>query len=201
MDCSQSSKWTNERFHTLSWNQTDVIFIEDVLRSSRKLPSTEGNHTQRNRLICWGKTKTSLTQTPKPTAWQNSYHSNQRGKKSQKTQIFFFSFPPTMNWEYQLLIAVSITAGVGGKAAAAAQPTQAVAGVYAAMLRSQGKAHDLLLQTLPLHQPEKCCETLTDLWRALFTCFLEGESPWGSCGASAPGKEGKTGSKKSNCGL
>jgi len=86
---------------------------------------------------------------------------------------------------------VSTTTGVSGKAA---QPTQVVAGVYTAMLWSQGKAHDLVLQTLPLHQPEKRCETLPDLCRSFFACFLgEGESPRGSHVASTPGKEGRTG--------
>ena len=55
MNRSQSSKWTNERFHALSGNQRDAIFNEDVLQSDGKLQqefSTGGNHTQRNGLIC-----------------------------------------------------------------------------------------------------------------------------------------------------
>lgn len=35
---SQSSKWTNERFHAPSWDHRDVILIEDVLQSSRSFP-------------------------------------------------------------------------------------------------------------------------------------------------------------------
>lgn len=196
INCSQSSKWTNERFHAPSGNQGDVIFNEDVLQSDGKLQqefSTGASHTQRNGLICWSKIKPSLTQTPGLMAWQNSYCSNWRGRKSQKTQTLSPHPSPS-----QLLIALSITTGVNGKAAAAAQPTQAVAGVYAAMLWNQGKAHNLLLQTLPLHQPEKRCETLTDLWRALFACFLEGESPRGSCSASAREREKRLKKKKSN---
>lgn len=83
MSRSQSSKWTNERFHTPSWNRRDAIFTKDALWSCRKLQqefSTRGNRAQRNRLICWGKIKPSLAQTPKPTAWLNSYRSNQREK-------------------------------------------------------------------------------------------------------------------------
>lgn len=134
----------------------DVIFTEDALRSKGKRQqefSTGRNHAQRNGLICWSQIKPSLTQTPKLTAWQNCHCSNQRREESHTKHRFF---SPQWTKENQLLIALIITTGVSGKAAAVAQPAWVASRVDTVMLWNQGKAHDLLLQTLPLHQPGKC---------------------------------------------
>lgn len=111
--------------------------LERMLWSNGKLQqefSTGGNHTQRNGLICWSKIKPSLIQTPKPTAWQNSYRSNQR---EEKKLWFFFSFP--VEWKKSTSNCSEHCCCVGREVATAAEPTWA-AGVWGLHHDAAGRA-------------------------------------------------------------